>query len=162
MMNVSNNVTDGARLYTPDPNHIPSIEANQIIDDRKHVPECDNILDKKLKAMQAKLLVDTVTVFNRKVQDYFFGDDFDDKMKSIATDWFTVMNSSSQLDASQMDSSQHNVSILDKSMCIKEPLEPRITALENRLNSVTNKLDTLVEELEKKTMQTRETRGRNY
>ena len=99
--------------------------------------------------MQSKLLIDTITVFNRKVQDHFYSDTFYDKLRTIVGDWLTDMNRTVH---EQNSSSQLNASTLDKSAChsAKEPMEPRLTVVENELLRLSDKVKTLVEELDHK------------
>ena len=52
--------------FVPEENLIPSI--NLDVDELLPLPKRPDDIDKKLKTMQKQLLIDTVKIFNRKVQ----------------------------------------------------------------------------------------------
>ena len=131
--------------FVPEENLIPSISVD--VEELCPLPRCPDDLDTKLKMIQKQLLIDTVKIFNRKVQDFYYGDDLYDKLRSLVGDWLTDMNSSTQHDSSQL-----NASMLEKSICHtnKESLESRLTSAENQLNLVSDKVKTLTELLDQK------------
>ena len=136
------------------PNLMPEAEIDECIDGINAATDVKVLLsshpdfDNKMKAMQKHILVNSVKVLNRKVQDFLQGEDLYDKLRTLTGDWLTEMNRST----SQLDASQCNTSMCEKSSCAakQESLEPRVKIAEDKLNLVTDKLNTLIGEIENK------------
>ena len=109
---------------------------------RNSPAKADQHLDAKLKAMQSRILVDLVTIFNRKVQDFFFSDCFDDKLQRTTNVFLSDAKNCSMQDTSVLDTSQ--------SGAMKENLNSRMVFVEGLIdtfNKKFDKIDTLMEEL---------------